>query len=257
MTNTSTENYTPGYSANASNFMANRRAATHAAFFLPHLQSGDDLLDCGCGPGTITAGLAKTVNPGHVIGIDIAESQITLAKANASEWGIQNAEFKVGSIYDLPFEDHRFNAVFAHAVVEHLNTPIKAFTEIRRVLKPGGVAGICSPDWGGFIVAPSDPTLEAAIQTYKDMQRQNGGDPDVGKKLGTLAQEGGFSRVKMLAYYECYQNLETIAEYLALRLESAPATEQTAAMALALRTWSKRSDGLFAQAWVTAVCWAD
>jgi ubiquinone/menaquinone biosynthesis C-methylase UbiE len=251
------ENYTPGYSANASNFMANRRADTHAAFFLPYLRPGIDLLDCGCGPGTITAGLAEAVNPGGVVGIDVAGSQIALANANAAELGIKNVDFKVGSIYEIPFEDRTFGAVFSHAVMEHLSTPVKAFTEIRRVLRPDGVAGISSPDWGAFIIAPTDPMLESAISFYKELQQQNGGDPDVGRKLGALAHEGGFSRIKMLAYYECYESLEAIAEYLALRIEAVASSEPVAEMAQALRTWSKRPDGLFAQAWVAVIAWAD
>jgi len=71
-----TESYTPGYSGNASQFMAKRRAETHAAFFLPYLQPGFDLLDCGCGAGRITAGFAPAVAPGSVVGIDLGESQI-------------------------------------------------------------------------------------------------------------------------------------------------------------------------------------
>ena len=51
--------YTPGHTANAVTFMAQRRAATHAAFFLPQLKAGMRLLDCGCGPGTITLDLAQ------------------------------------------------------------------------------------------------------------------------------------------------------------------------------------------------------
>ena len=261
MNNTSNEIYTPGYVPNASRFMANRRAATHAAFFLPYLKSGMDLLDCGCGPGTITVGLAQAVNLGHVSGIDIAESQIELAKAQAA--GLNNVDFRVGNIYDLPFEAAAFDAVFAHAVIEHLKTPLNAVKEIRRVLKSGGITGICSPDWGGFLISPSNPTLEAAIRFYKMLQINNGGDPYAGRQLGIYAQEAGFSQIKLTAYYECYENLETIAEYLALRIENATVEERAkinwpdmagvAEMVEAMRTLGHQSLGLFAQSWVAVI----
>jgi ubiquinone/menaquinone biosynthesis C-methylase UbiE len=52
------ETYTVGYSDVAVRYMQRRHAARDAAFLLPHLKSGMKLLDCGCGPGTITVGLA-------------------------------------------------------------------------------------------------------------------------------------------------------------------------------------------------------
>lgn len=262
------ESYTPGYSSNASQFMANRRAETHAAFFLPYLQPGFDLLDCGCGPGTITAGLALAVVPGRVVGIDVGESQIALATAHAARQGLHRTEFKVGNVYQLPFDEAAFDAVFAHAVFEHLSDPIRALREIRRVLKPEGVVGVCSPDWGGFLISPAPPALEEAITFYKQLQTQNGGNPNAGRELGALLREAGFARIKVTASYECYENRQAIAEYLALRIEAAPIVDgatklgkvddsQIAEMVAALRAWSKHPDSLFAQAWVAAVGWND
>lgn len=258
------ECYTPGYTADASRFMAKRRAGTHAAFFLPHLRPGMDLLDCGCGPGTITIDLAEAVAPGRVVGLDIEESQLALARTRAAERGVRNTEFKAGSIYELPFADGTFGAVFAHALFEHLSNPVRALREIRRVLKAGGVAGVCSPDWGGFLMAPSTPVLERAVAFYKEIQERNGGDPYVGRRLGALALEAGFSRIKLTASYECYEDLRAIAELLARRIEVSPTIEGTATleradasqiaeMARALRTWSAHPDAFFAQTWVAAV----
>lgn len=262
-----TENYTPGYSRNASQFMANRRAETHAAFFLPYLRPGFNVLDCGCGPGTITAGLALAVAPGRVVGIDLGESQIALAMAHAAEQGLGNTEFKVGNIYELPFDEGAFDAVFAHAVFEHLSDPLKALREVRRVLKPGGMVGVCSPDWGGFLISPAPPALEEAITFYKQLQAQNGGNPNIGRELGLLLREAGFTRINLTASYECYENRQAIAEYLALRIEAVPTLDtgksggvdnsQISRMAAALRSWSNHPASLFAQAWVAAVGWND
>ena len=68
-----TETYTPGYSVNAASFMARRTIDSHAAFLKPHLRPGMRVLDVGCGPGTITQGIAAAVAPGEVTGIDQGE----------------------------------------------------------------------------------------------------------------------------------------------------------------------------------------
>jgi hypothetical protein len=57
--------YAVGYGGGAIEWLERRNAAWHAAFFLPHLQPGMSLLDCGCGSGSITVGLAEAVSPGR------------------------------------------------------------------------------------------------------------------------------------------------------------------------------------------------
>src|SRR5262245_23654372 len=82
------EHYTYGYdSAMTRKVIANRTAASHAAFFLPYLQTGMSLLDCGCGSGSITVGLAQIVAPGEVTGIDVSEVEIARARDRATADG--------------------------------------------------------------------------------------------------------------------------------------------------------------------------
>jgi ubiquinone/menaquinone biosynthesis C-methylase UbiE len=258
------EKYIPGYSPNATNFMANRTLDSHASFFKPYLKSGIKLLDCGCGPGTITLDFAKVIAPGTVTGIDIGSSQISVARENALKQAVNNAEFQEATIYDLPFGDNSFDAAFSHAVLEHLQEPTKALQELFRVLKPGGILGVRTPDWGGFLIAPSSPELDKAIAYYKLLQQRNGGNPYVGRQLRGLLREAGFSGIKATASYECYENLGSIAEYLALRIESSRIQDQAIeqgwtdlqsleSMSKALREWSQHPDGIFAQAWCEAV----
>jgi ubiquinone/menaquinone biosynthesis C-methylase UbiE len=79
--------------------MEQRTAETDAGFFLPHLRPGFRVLDTGCGPGTITVGLARRVAPGQVIGIDIEDSQFASAREQAERESI-NAELRKASIYE-------------------------------------------------------------------------------------------------------------------------------------------------------------
>ncbi len=243
------ETYTPGHSANATDFMAQRTLASHGDFFRAQLRPGLRVLDCGCGPGSITRDLARCVAPGEAIGVDFGASQVARAQADAAAAGLANVRFVEASCYALPFESETFDRVFSHALLEHLAEPSRALAEFHRVLKPGGVLGVCSPDWGGFLLAPPSPALTAAIDAYVALQKRNGGDVHVGRKLGAHLAGAGFRAIAMSARYECYPSLGFIGEYLALQLAQAGHTPEAAT----LRAWSRSEGGMFAQAWVAAL----
>jgi hypothetical protein len=66
------EHYSHGYDPKMVAYLETRSARKDAALLVPHLRAGMSLLDCGCGPGALTADLAQLVAPGQVVGIDIA-----------------------------------------------------------------------------------------------------------------------------------------------------------------------------------------
>ena len=130
---------------------ASRTAMTQAAYILPYLQPGMRLLDVGCGPGSITIGLAEHLAPGAVDALDIEQRRLDQAAALARENDVQNVQFHLGSAYQLPFPDNMFDVVFEHMVLMHLSEPTVALKEAYRVLKPGGIFGGRDADWGGWL----------------------------------------------------------------------------------------------------------
>ena len=243
------EIYTPGYSGAAAAFMARRRLEPNGAFFVEHLKPGIAVLDCGCGPGTITRDIAARIAPGNVTGVDFNPLQVEIATRAAVAAGIANAVFRQGSAYELPFADATFDAVFSHALIEHLREPERAMAEFMRVLKPGGVLGVCTPDWGGFLLAPPSEKLLLAFEAYKKLQNRNGGDVYCGHKLGLYMERAGFANIRMQARYENYSPLTIIGDFLAVNHEEAgdPKTAAT------WREWARAPNGMFAQAWVSCV----
>jgi ubiquinone/menaquinone biosynthesis C-methylase UbiE len=79
--------YGPVFTPATVQHYASRTAVQQAAFFLPHLRlrPGMSLLGCGCGPGTITTGLAQAVAPGQVVGIDIEPNLVEHASVLSRE----------------------------------------------------------------------------------------------------------------------------------------------------------------------------
>ena len=195
------DTYVPGYSAPVVALKAERNAETHAGFFLPQLRPGWHVLDAGCGPGTITLGLAQAVQPGQVTGIDIEDSQFSSAREQAEREGL-NVHFRTASVYELPFADGSFDAVFSHALLEHLSDPPAALAELRRVLKPGGSIGVRAGDLGGILIDSASEGPAQAFAAYLAKQKEYSKDPNVGRKLGRLLRKAGFTVQSMTASYE-------------------------------------------------------
>jgi len=171
--------------ATVSERMVGRRSDDIAAFVLPHLKPGMTLLDVGCGPGSITVGLAAAVAPGPVLGIDIEATQVERARGLARERGVANVRFEVGSAYDLPVESSSADVVFAHTLLIYLQEPVRALQEFRRVLKPDGLVAIREQELTAGVIEPSSPGLEAAISLVVRHRNLNG-DQSVGRRLRTL-----------------------------------------------------------------------
>jgi ubiquinone/menaquinone biosynthesis C-methylase UbiE len=200
---TQSETYTHGYSEEFRQFHGSRTAAIDANFFTPHLRPGMRIIDCGSGPGSITVDLARIVAPGEVIGIDIADVQLDAARTLAAERGVTNVRFERGDIYELPFPDNRFDAAFANHVIEHLSDPVRALKEVRRVLKPGSVFGMCNDDWSGLLFDPVTPLRTAAIELLLRVADHNGAGLRNGRHNRRFLHEAGFVRTEGYGRVSC------------------------------------------------------
>ncbi len=258
---------------------ARRTAERDAAFLLPHLRrlrdaspGGLRLLDAGCGPGSITIGLAGVVAPGAAVGIDASPHAVAEARAAAAARGCANVTFELADIYALPFPDDAFDAVFSHAVMQHLAEPVRALRELRRVLRPGGVVAVADADHDGSIMAPEDARIDTSQELLRRLREHGGGgDPRVGKRLRSLLHDAGFARCEATAS-AAFEGAETSARmtgefwanYLAspelvehaVALGLATSAELTA-MASAWREWGAHPGAFWARFWCEAIGWAE
>lgn len=103
------------------------------------MKAGDTVLDLGSGAGN-DCFVARAVvgESGKVIGVDMTEKMIDLARENADKLGFNNVEFRLGDIEHLPLTAARVDVVVSNCVLNLVPDKAKAFQEIYRVLKPGG-----------------------------------------------------------------------------------------------------------------------
>jgi SAM-dependent methyltransferase len=181
-----------------------RTAENSAAYLLPWLRPGLDVLDVGCGPGTITVDLARRVEPGRVVGLDRADEVIAVAVDGADDSALANVRFVVGDTYALDFEDGSFDVVHAHQVLQHLADPVRALAEMGRVCRPGGLVAARDGDYAGFTWYPADRWLDRWLDVYERVARHNGGEPDGGRHLRAWARAAGFTDLSSSASAWCF-----------------------------------------------------
>ncbi len=133
-------------------------------FMMRHKKWGIDLnwfkdktcLDAGCGGGRFVVALAK-LGAKKVQGIDISAQAVAAANARIQQRGLQDRASAVqGSVLELPFPDRSFDYVVSSGVIHHTHDPYKAFTELARVVKPGGKMFLSVYGKGGLKWATND-----------------------------------------------------------------------------------------------------
>ena len=245
--------YSHGHDESVLRSHRSRTAENSCAYLLPSLRPGLDLLDVGCGPGTITVDLAQRVAPGRVVGIDL----VSVADASSAP---DNVTFTTGDVYGLEFPDATFDVVHAHQVLQHLTRPVDALREMRRVLRPGGILAVRDSDYAGFVWAPDDPLLDRWLELYHQITRRNGAEANAGRYLLGWVRAAGFRDVQASSSTWTLADpdgREWWGNVWADRVERSAFAEQAmayelsnrdelAAIAAAWRNWSAQPDGFFA-----------
>jgi len=262
------EQYTMGYGPASTAIMAVRTARRHAAFLLPHLKPGMKILDCGCGPGSITVSLAEDLPGTEVVGTDVEESQLELGRQEAARQNLSNVSFERASIYELPFADASFDAVFLSAVIGNLQEPLRGINEVRRVLKSGGVLGVKEFDHGGDLLHPRSPDMIEGLNLYDRLRRHNGHDPESGRKVLGFLQQAAFRDVSVTASYDTLSDpgeLKRISHGIALLVNEAFArplqdlgwadSETIQRITQAWRQFADTRGAFYALAWCEAIAW--
>lgn len=141
------------------------------------------VLDAGCGSGAITRLIARRVFPEEVVGLDMDPLFIEEARRLAESEGIENVRFDIGNIEDLEYDDGSFDLSYCRFVLMHLNDPVKAVSELKKVTKKGGSVAAAEPDDGAIVIFPTQPKLEEHVSKYCEYGKVIGINRFMGREL--------------------------------------------------------------------------
>ena len=207
----STPDYTLDFSEEVMAALLRNTAEASAAHLLPLLRPGLRVLDFGCGPGSIMVGLARAVAPGMVHGVDMAASQVEMARAVAAYHRRDNVEFHVGDVAALPFEDGYFDVVHGNNVLIHIPDVSSVLTEVKRVLKPGGLIACREMICGASFTYPDFGVMRRSWESLEDMLATDDGHPQMGRELKGRLAEAGFVNSRISTSFETYSTPEEVA----------------------------------------------
>lgn len=261
------QTYTHGYDPAVQRSHRWRTAANSAGYLIDHLRPGMDLLDVGCGVGTITWDLARLVAPGRVIGIDVDDGVLDAARAAAPP-DVTTVELRIGDVGDLDLPDQSVDVVHAHQVLQHLGDPVAALREMRRVCRPGGIVAVRDVDYESMTWWPHSQELTRWLEVYRQVHRANGSEPDAGRRLLGWAQQAGFEQVEAGAsawafatpgdrrwWADTWAERTTATRFADHALRHGVTTRaELDEIAVAWRAWADEPDGWFAMIHAELIC---
>ncbi len=228
-----------------------------------------DLLDLGCGPGTISVGLARAVAPGRVTGLDHDPEHVAMARALAAERGLDNCTFELGGADALPFEAETFDAVFENDLLTHLaRAASAAVREIHRVLRPGGLFAARDVDAGAVVWGPASEATRQLDRWMIAWQRSRGSDVTLGRRLPALLREAGFVSTRKSVSADTKGDPESVRQHAAITLAllEGPLGQAIRAQGwgdqaeiervqAAIQAWADNPDAFFANLHIEVIGW--
>lgn len=152
-------------------------------------------LDVGCGGGDVTLTLARLASEGSVVGIDLDETKLGMAREEADAAGVRNVAFRIRDVTELSLDGDRFDVVYARFLLTHLPDPGEALANLGGQLAPGGALIAEDIDCTGHFCEPHSPAFWRYVELYTNTVQGRGCDPNIGPRLPGLLRDAGLCRI--------------------------------------------------------------
>jgi SAM-dependent methyltransferase len=178
-------------------------------------------LDLGCGPGGITAMLAKKVGPsGRVTGVDADPVFLEHARKQALSAGLANVEFVAADAYDTKLPGGAFDLVHVRFVASTAGAPERLFREAVRIARPGGCVAFQEPDISTLRCFPAHPAWDRLRDAVAEAFARVGGDVKLGQRLYSLARRAGLEDVQYRPFLVGVRSGDPMTDFLPATAES-------------------------------------
>ena len=194
----SEEGYVHGYSSIEQDRLKYQAQFTEQSIYGNLDLSGvAQLLEVGVGVGAQSEIILRRFPQIKITGIDQSEAQLTAAREflNSKSYADQRFELRQMDATNMDFESLSFDGAFICWVLEHVPSPERVLSEVRRVLKKGAKVYITEVMNHSFFLEPYSPNVWKYWMAMNDYQHEQTGDPFVGAKLGNLLLAQGYQGI--------------------------------------------------------------
>lgn len=164
------------------------------------LNIGQKAVDVGCGPLGIMHLMADRVGPGgSVVGVDGDPEMVAAAAQNAQMLGFENVSLIHGSAYDSHLAPRSFDLAHSRLLLVNVPDPAAVVRHMESLVRPGGHVALQDIDWINRICDPPHPAWDRVIEIVGDLWRQDGMDPNIGRRLPAMLADVGLVDIDVSA----------------------------------------------------------
>jgi SAM-dependent methyltransferase len=162
---------------------------------------GDRVLDIGCGFGDTTRRLADLVGDGEVVGIDVSEPFVDLAREEAAAAGVANVDYRLGDV-QIADLGGPYDYVFSRMGMMFFANPVQALRNVRAAMRPGG--RLCVVVWRRKLDNPWVREAELVVEQYLDHPEETD-EPTCGPGPFSMANADTISEQLGIAGFEAIE----------------------------------------------------
>jgi SAM-dependent methyltransferase len=165
---------------------------------------GAVVADVGCGPGAVSAVIARIVGPaGRVVAVDREASTVEAARATAARSGADNVSLQIGEAHDTGVAPASVDVVMIRHVLAHNGGMEEAIVaHAATLVRPGGHVYLADIDMNGMRMRPTDADIEDLADRYQRWHDQRGNDLSVGLRLAELLDAAGLENIDFHGRYQ-------------------------------------------------------